>query len=83
MLSLPRLLATYNFPAPSFADLGAWILVGVIRAGAAVSWVSGLDSDGVMGQLTFPSAHATVRGMGAVPRLLSWVRHSPLASFGW
>jgi len=46
-------------------------------------WVSGLDSDGVMGQLTFPSTHATVHGMGAVPRLLSQVRRSPLASFGW
>jgi len=47
-----------------FADLGAWILVGDIRAGAVVTWVSGLDGDGVVGQLTISQrpCHRTWHG---------------------
>jgi len=36
-LSLSRSLATYT-----------WILIGVVQAGAAVMWVSSLNSDGVV-----------------------------------
>jgi len=61
-------METYKFPAPSFADLGAQILVGVIRAGAAVMWVSSLDGDGVVGQLTISQC----------PCHRTWHRHHPL-----
>jgi len=50
-----------------FADLGARILVGDVRAGAVVTWVSGLDGDGVVGQLTI-SQHPCHR---------TWHGHSP------
>jgi len=47
-----------------FADLGARILVGDVRAGAVVTWVSSLDGDGVMGQLTISQrpCHRTWHG---------------------
>jgi len=44
--------AAHHFPAPSFAELHAWILVGVVQAGAVETWVISLDGDGVVGQLT-------------------------------
>jgi len=55
-----------------FADLGARILVGDVRAGAVVTWVSGLDGDGVVGQLTISQR----------PRSLNCVHGSSLASLG-
>ena len=67
----------------SFTDVSARFLVIVIRGGAV--WCGWADSmvNRSWGSLPFASTHATYGGMGAVSRLLSWVCHSLVASFGW
>ena len=65
-----------------FADLGAQILVGDVRAGAVVTWVSGLDGDGVVEQLTISQRPCHCTWHGRSPLFADLVYGSLLASFG-
>jgi len=72
---------TWHGRSPSFAELRAQILIGIVQAGAVETWVIGLDGDGVVGQLTISQCpcHRAWHGRRpsfAVPGL------SPLAPFG-
>jgi len=59
-----------------FADLGARILVGDVQAGAVVTWVSSLNGDGVVGQLTISQrpCHRTWHGHSpSFAELRAWI----------